>query len=107
MLQISTPLVFNDKKTFKLASLKATHASAIHLLFSLAQSSVQELFSIGAAVKKAGYNNETARRQAATVALAGFREAKIALQWPDAGAWFLQGCLISAEEGYKHTHSWQ
>ena len=65
------------------------------MLFSLAQSSVQ--------FKKAGYNNETARRQAATVALAGFREAKIALQWPNTGARFLQGCLIPAEEGYKHT----
>ena len=48
--------------------------------------------------KKAGYNNETARRQAATVALAGFKEAKIALP---------------AEEGYKPKrvtstpHSWQ
>ena len=65
------------------------------MLFSLAQSSVQ--------FKKAGYNNGTAIRQAASVALAGFREAKIALQWPNTGARLLQGCLIPASEGYKHT----
>ena len=95
MLQILTPLIFNDKKTFKLASLKATHASAIHLLFSLAQSSVQ--------FKKAGYNNETARRQAATVALEGLREAEIGSQWPNTGAMLLQGRVIPASEGYKQS----
>ena len=71
--------------------------------FHLRSQAYRNFFPISAAVQKAGYNNETARRQAATVALAGFREAKIALQWPNTGARFLQGCLIPAEEGYKHT----
>ena len=52
--------------------------------------------------KKAGYNNETARRQAATVALAGFNEEGYKPKRRQA-----------AEEGYKPKrvtstpHSWQ
>ena len=53
--------------------------------------------------KQNGYNNETARRQYATVSLDGLREAKIGSQWPNTGARLLQGRLIPASEGYKHT----
>ena len=73
------------------------------VIFSCAVKRTGTFFLLARQSKKAGYNNETARRQAATVALAGFREAKIALQWPNTGARLLQGCLIHASEGYKHT----
>ena len=49
------------------------------------------------------YNIETARRQAATVALDDLREAKIGAQWPNTFARLLHGRLIPALEGYKHT----
>ena len=53
--------------------------------------------------KQNGYNNETARRQYATVSLDGLREAKIGSQWPNTGARLFQGRLIPASEGYKNT----
>ena len=38
------PLTFNDKETYNVPSSKEIHSSAIHLLFSVAQSSAQKLF---------------------------------------------------------------
>ena len=73
------------------------------VIFSCAVKRTETFSLLARQSKKAGYNNEIARRQAATVALEGLREAEIGSQWPNTGAMLLQGRVIPASEGYKQS----